>query len=572
MTFSTHLQNHTPVILDYVGDGIQSLQQFRSFVKDKSHLDRDYGQKLESLTKKYRTFKPRTDTASDGYHGNDASNTCQIAWNAILGQTEHIAKNRFQLVEDMSNSILESTKAIMARKEEARKKKLKAEREKIFTEKDKAKQAYDEACLELENIRAKMDKGNGDQEKYQKQLDITTLECGNRKNLYILSVNVSNAAKVKYYEQDIPALADKIDPEIDANGFVQSAVGVIDANEAALRTSFSFLPWNGGANAAETIIDRDTGLVTNGPGIIFLNNRLIKDKKQLTALEEELSKHTSEMNRLHNTIESLFMDAARNNVILSTQKVQLESEVNTIVQTIGDAGLQSASHDFKSCSFTIPTTCDLCSNTIWGLSKQGLSCRACGFNCHAKCEMKTAPNCSRIKGKLDRQQYFAGLQTSSATKSSLGGRSRSASFNSTTESIPTTIAPSIVSSIAPSIVDKKTTVKSEFIARVLYSYDAQSPDELSIVEGDVLEISGAKDDSGWIMVAKGAHKGLVPANYIEMEKQIALYDFDAANSDELSIRQGDVIQVTSKEDNNWWQGILNHRTGIFPSNYVEPNA
>lgn len=40
-----------------------------------------------------------------------------------------------------------------------------------------------------------------------------------------------------------------------------------------------------------------------------------------------------------------------------------------------DIGNDAQSHDFKSASFTIPTTCDLCQATIWGIAKQGFTCK-----------------------------------------------------------------------------------------------------------------------------------------------------------------------------------------------------
>ena len=49
----------------------------------------------------------------------------------------------------------------------------------------------------------------------------------------------------------------------------------------------------------------------------------------------------------------------------------------------------------------------------------------------------------------------------------------------------------------------------------------------------------------------------------------AQYDYDAAQSDELSIRAGDVINLTEKHDADWWLGELNGRTGIFPAMYVQ---
>ncbi|KZT23795.1 DUF500-domain-containing protein [Neolentinus lepideus HHB14362 ss-1] len=52
---------------------------------------------------------------------------------------------------------------------------------------------------------------------------------------------------------------------------------------------------------------------------------------------------------------------------------------------------------------------------------------------------------------------------------------------------------------------------------------------------------------------------------------IALYDFDAVQSGDLSFRQGDVITILEKSNNadTWWKGKINGRTGVFPANRVE---
>lgn len=43
--------------------------------------------------------------------------------------------------------------------------KLKAERDRTYQDKDKAKGLYDDSCMEIQNIRNKIAKGTGDQEK-----------------------------------------------------------------------------------------------------------------------------------------------------------------------------------------------------------------------------------------------------------------------------------------------------------------------------------------------------------------------------------------------------------------------
>ncbi|KAI8914411.1 P-loop containing nucleoside triphosphate hydrolase protein [Gorgonomyces haynaldii] len=49
----------------------------------------------------------------------------------------------------------------------------------------------------------------------------------------------------------------------------------------------------------------------------------------------------------------------------------------------------------------------------------------------------------------------------------------------------------------------------------------------------------------------------------------ALYDYDATEADELSMKVGDVIAITGKDDPGWWTGTLNGKSGMFPSNYVQ---
>jgi len=51
---------------------------------------------------------------------------------------------------------------------------------------------------------------------------------------------------------------------------------------------------------------------------------------------------------------------------------------------------------------------------------------------------------------------------------------------------------------------------------------------------------------------------------------IALYDYQAQRSDELSLTRGDRITVLFKDNDNWWMGELaDGQQGFFPTNYVD---
>ncbi|KAF4572541.1 hypothetical protein EYR36_007049 [Pleurotus pulmonarius] len=54
-------------------------------------------------------------------------------------------------------------------------------------------------------------------------------------------------------------------------------------------------------------------------------------------------------------------------------------------------------------------------------------------------------------------------------------------------------------------------------------------------------------------------------------RAIALYDFNAVESGDLSFAKGDIIIVTKKSDSSddWWTGKAGGKQGIFPANFVE---
>uniref|UniRef100_A0AAY4C6I5 Intersectin-1 n=1 Tax=Denticeps clupeoides TaxID=299321 RepID=A0AAY4C6I5_9TELE len=133
--------------------------------------------------------------------------------------------------------------------------------------------------------------------------------------------------------------------------------------------------------------------------------------------------------------------------------------------------------------------------------------------------------------------------------------------------------------------------KKPEIAQVIAPYTAMGAEQLTLAPGQLILIR-KKNPGGWWegeLQARGKKRqiGWFPANYVKLlspntsvgfhgEKLyfiliivIGMYDYTAQNDDELPFGKGQIINVLSREDPDWWKGELNGSVGLFPSNYVK---
>ncbi|XP_065886224.1 F-BAR and double SH3 domains protein 2-like isoform X3 [Dysidea avara] len=130
----------------------------------------------------------------------------------------------------------------------------------------------------------------------------------------------------------------------------------------------------------------------------------------------------------------------------------------------------------------------------------------------------------------------------------------------------------------------------------LYDYKARAADELDITTSEKLEVTEWDDGDGW---CKGRNKygkeGYFPQSYVSAMEESrpstphhlqpgattnnnsmmlkALYEYSAVAEEELSFPEGAEIKLIRKDDNGiddgWWEGEYMGRTGVFPSIVVE---
>ncbi|KAM6907470.1 F-BAR and double SH3 domains protein 2-like [Xenentodon cancila] len=153
--------------------------------------------------------------------------------------------------------------------------------------------------------------------------------------------------------------------------------------------------------------------------------------------------------------------------------------------------------------------------------------------------------------------------------------------------------------------------------KVLYSYKASQPDELTIEEQEILEVIDDGDMEDWVKARnRSGQVGYVPEKYLQLpssnsllsmlqslaaldarshsssnstEPEIevptgsvngdssvsfakALYDYAGQTDDELSFPEGAIIRILSREtheDDGFWEGEFNGVVGVFPAVLVE---
>ncbi|XP_030000552.1 F-BAR and double SH3 domains protein 1-like isoform X2 [Sphaeramia orbicularis] len=140
--------------------------------------------------------------------------------------------------------------------------------------------------------------------------------------------------------------------------------------------------------------------------------------------------------------------------------------------------------------------------------------------------------------------------------------------------------------------------------RVIYSFQASQSDELSVMEGEELQVIEDGDMEDWLKVCNSCGQvGYVPEHYVQflclpaedftqldtsfnstsstgnMEREgsrgmaRALYSYQAQSAEELSFQEGALIHLIrckhGEVDDGFWEGELNGQIGLFPSLVVE---
>ncbi|EEH18265.1 hypothetical protein PABG_00828 [Paracoccidioides brasiliensis Pb03] len=727
-----------------VSNGIGWLDEIQQFYRERSAIEKEYATKLTALCRKYHERKAKKSSSlsvGDTPTLTPGSLECAslTTWSTQLTAIEAEAAERDRFGSDLVYQVAEPLKQAAARFEELRRNhaeyasKLEKEQEATYSDLKKVKGRYDGACQEVENRRKKTESAfdhgkHKAQVAYQQQI----LEMNNVKNTYLISINVTNKLKEKYYYEYVPELLNGLQDlnetrvaklnsiwllaaQLEKSTLAKSEehithlISEIPRNEPRLDSTMfvrhNMSNWQDPADIQfepSPIWHDDATMVTDETAKVFLQNILTRSKAQAKELKVEADKKRREVENAKRirqsvrdgkdkrdeaeVVRSIF--AMQEDLhLLDRKRLTAEVETSTITSVVGDLSFGARSHNFRSQTFKIPTNCDLCGERIWGLSAKGFDCRDCGYTCHSKCEMKVPAECpgeqnkeEKKKLKIERQEAAGSGAAIDLPKSPNGASeppalSRRDTMNSLSsgyaastarstsvvltrqateagavevpESLPAATKPAtkpsagarrnrIVApppaqyvSVPPPPSEGESGGRAGFSpksneprGKMLYPYDANGEDEITVGEGREVIIVEPDDGSGWMRVREGTRSGLVPASYVEtistpyssvstspnlpkrpgssystssaslagsaaagkrrgpavtpkrgakkLQYVVALYAYEARSDAEWSMEEGDRFVLVNRDSGNGWSDVeKGGQTKSVPANYIE---
>ncbi|KAF7985605.1 hypothetical protein HWV62_3913 [Athelia sp. TMB] len=638
-SYGKTLPDQVDRIADVFDAHLNLIADVRDLYRERVNLDREYATKLQALARKASEKKAKL--TAPLVLGNEPTkvwdenalrrSTLDNAYAQIIASMTLAAQDHVTLADVITSQVTEVLKVIGSKSEETKR---------------KTKSKYDEECIEVETYRSKQSHSSDRHaDRAAKQFEQQQIDMNNSKNLYLISIAAANAAKSKFYGEDLVALEDvsfafatnvmnshyifmiqshsvghslhvtekkqlshlcpeELQTRLTARftqvmlhaqqlqlqhqdglkgriAIVQTAVGQVNpVQDQDLFVDHNIRPFS--APADWTFEPCSSHYDTNDMNLdaapkVFLQNKLSKCRSQLEIVQSSVVVQRQDVethgrlvagyrpDRSIGDIDELFdtyLESKQKLAFSLSAECNLKAEIDIISAALGgDEGAQMP-HSFKSSSFSIPTQCGYCKSSIWGLSKQGKTCKTCGLCVHAKCELKVPAECTGS----------AGGHKTSASVSRTATRDRwIGSATSSVSSTPT------VSSFG----HQSATQEVQPAARVVFSFTPTSPFELEVSEGTLVHVLEEDDGSGWVKVAdERGGKGLVPASYIEMidssevshsatqHQTVVLqktyvrsvYVYQAQGSDELDLSEGELIELTEGPTggrnyaDGWWEG------------------
>ncbi|XP_062949354.1 F-BAR and double SH3 domains protein 2 isoform X1 [Cynocephalus volans] len=590
------------------------LEDMRTFSQKKAAIEREYAQGIQKLASQYLKKDWPGIKADDR---NDYRSMYPV-WKSFLEGTMQVAQSRINICENYKNFISEPARTVRSLKEQQLKRcvdqltKIQTELQETVKDLTKGKKKYFETEQMAHAVREKADieaksklslfQSRISLQKASVKLKARRSECNSKathaRNDYLLTLAAANAHQDRYYQTDLV----NIMKALDGNVYDHLKDYLIAFSRTELETcqavqnTFQFLL----ENSSKVVRDYNLQLFLQENAVFHKpqpfqfqpcdsdTSRQLESETGTTeehSLNKEARKWATRVAREHKNIvhqQRVLNDLECHGIAISEQsRAELEQKIDEARENIRKAEIIKLKAEARL---------DL-------LKQIGVS---------VDTWLKSAMN--QVMEELENEQWARPpAVTSNGTLHSLNAdieREEGEEFEDNMDVFDD-------SSSSPS----GTLRNYPLTCKVVYSYKASQPDELTIEEHEVLEVIEDGDMEDWVKARnKVGQVGYVPEKYLQFptsnsllsmlqslaaldsrshtssnstEAELisgslngdasvcfakALYDYEGQTDDELSFPEGAIIRILNKEnqdDDGFWEGEFNGRIGVFPSVLVE---
>uniref|UniRef100_A0A8C9QBN4 F-BAR and double SH3 domains protein 2 n=1 Tax=Spermophilus dauricus TaxID=99837 RepID=A0A8C9QBN4_SPEDA len=590
------------------------LEDMRTFSQKKAAIEREYAQGIQKLASQYLKRDWPGIKADDR---NDYRSMYPV-WKSFLEGTMQVAQSRINICENYKNFISEPARTVRSLKEQQLKRcvdqltKIQTELQETVKDLAKGKKKYFETEQMAHAVREKADieaksklslfQSRISLQKASVKLKARRSECNSKathaRNDYLLTLAAANAHQDRYYQTDLV----NIMKALDGNVYDHLKDYLIAFSRTELETCQTV------QNTFQFLLENSSKVVRDYNLQLFLQENAVFHKPQPfqfqpcdsdTSRQLESETGTTEEHSLNKEARKWATRVAREHKnIVHQQRVLNELKCHGVaVSEQSRAELEQKIDEARE-NIRKAEIIKLKAEARLDLLKQiGVS---------VDTWLKSAMN--QVMEELENERWArTPAATSNGTLHSLNAdneREEGEEFEDNMDVFDD-------SSSSPS----GTLRNYPLTCKVVYSYKASQPDELTIEEHEVLEVIEDGDMEDWVKARnKVGQVGYVPEKYLQFptsnsllsmlqslaaldsrshtssnstEAELvsgslngdasvcfvkALYDYEGQTDDELSFPEGAIIRILNKEnqdDDGFWEGEFNGRIGVFPSVLVE---
>ncbi|CAI9153287.1 unnamed protein product [Rangifer tarandus platyrhynchus] len=590
------------------------LEDMRTFSQKKAAIEREYAQGIQKLASQYLKRDWPGIKADDR---NDYRSMYPV-WKSFLEGTMQVAQSRINICENYKNFISEPARTVRSLKEQQLKRcvdqltKIQTELQETVKDLAKGKKKYFETEQMAHAVREKADieaksklslfQSRISLQKASVKLKARRSECNSKathaRNDYLLTLAAANAHQDRYYQTDLV----NIMKALDGNVYDHLKDYLIAFSRTELETCQAV------QNTFQFLLETSSKVVRDYNLQLFLQENAVFHKpqpfqfqpcdsdtsRQLESetgtteehsLNKEARKWATRVAREHKTIvhqQRVLDDLECHGVSVSEQnRTELEQKIDEAKENIRKAEIIKLKAEARL---------DL-------LKQIGVS---------VDTWLKSAMN--QVMEELENERW--------ARLPAVTNNGALHSLNADTEREEGEEFEDNMDAFDDSSSSPSGTLRNyPLTCKVVYSYKASQPDELTIEEHEVLEVIEDGDMEDWVKARnKVGQVGYVPEKYLQFptsnsllsmlqslaaldsrshtssnstEAELvsgslngdasvcfvkALYDYEGQTDDELSFPEGAIIRILNKEnqdDDGFWEGEFSGRIGVFPSVLVE---